>query len=327
MNKANSTQTDVSVVICAYADERWECLLRAVDSVYAQAAQPREVIVVIDHNPRLLERVRAQLPKVVASENKGPKGLSGGRNTGIALAQGEAIAFLDDDAEAAADWLERLTFWFASKDVVGVGGAVEPNWESKSPAWFPKEFGWVVGCSYRGLPEQSARVRNLFGGCMCVRREAFDVAGGFRSSIGRGTGQPMGCEETEFCIRAQQKRPEWRFVYEPGARIYHQVPTNRATFAYFLKRCYAEGLSKAQVSQLVGAGDALSTERSYTLETLPSGVWRGLVDTFWQRDLVGVLRSAAIVAGLTYTSVGYGVGSLKPTHAVAEGSLGLGQAP
>ncbi len=66
----------------------------------------------------------------------------------------------------------------------------------------PEEFYWVVSANYRGMPPSGAHVRNLLGGNMSFRREQFDVVGGFRSDIGRGAGKrPLGCEETEFCIR------------------------------------------------------------------------------------------------------------------------------
>ncbi len=269
MIKEITRQIDISVIIFAYAEERWDYLLKAIQSVAGQTLPPQEIIVVIDHNPRLFNRVRQSVPGIIVAENRGPRGLSGARNTGINLAQTQALAFLDDDAEAAPDWLERLAEWYRLDNVVGVGGIVEPNWEAAAPDWFPKEFGWVVGCSYRGLPEVSSAVRNLFGGCMCVRREAFELAGGFRGNVGRGQGRPMGCEETEFCIRVRQQQPHWRFVYEPLARIYHRVPAARATWDYFRQRCYAEGLSKAQVSRLVGADAGLSSERSYTCHLLP----------------------------------------------------------
>lgn len=308
MNQTKSPLPAITVVICAYADERWGCLMKAIDSVRDQTQPPQEILVVIDHNSNLYQRLRHYRPEIAAVENYEARGLSGGRNTGIARAHGEAIAFLDDDAEAAPDWLEKLSRWFQDPNVIGVGGKVEPNWESAAPAWFPNEFGWVVGCSYLGQPEQSARVRNLFGGCMCVRREAFTVAGGFRGSIGRSNGRPMGCEETELCIRVQQRNPDWYFVYEPQARIYHRVPAARASWDYFCQRCYAEGLSKAQVSQLVGASDGLSTEFSYTLRTLPIGVLRGLGQTLTQRNLQGLRQAGAIVGGLVYTLSGYVAG-------------------
>ena len=69
------TAADISVVICAYTDERWPDLLAAIASVKDQSAPPLEIIVVIDNNPALLERVRAEVPTVKAIENTEVRGL------------------------------------------------------------------------------------------------------------------------------------------------------------------------------------------------------------------------------------------------------------
>ncbi len=176
---------DTSVIICAYTEERWHDLVAAVQSLKQQSTAPCEIIVVIDHNPTLLARVQVHLTDIIAIENRERQGLSGARNSGIAVAQGKLIAFLDDDAVAEPDWLTCLGRCFADPRVLGVGGKVEPLWLSKRPAWFPEEFYWVVGCSYRGLPETLAVVRNPYGGCTCYRREMFETVGGFRNDIGR----------------------------------------------------------------------------------------------------------------------------------------------
>ncbi len=69
--------------------------------------------------------------------------------------------------------------------MLGAGGSVIPRWETAKPSWFPEEFYWVVGCTYVGLPETRAPIRNPFGGAMCVRREIFETVGGFSEEIGR----------------------------------------------------------------------------------------------------------------------------------------------
>src|SRR5271167_82252 len=86
---------DVSVIICAYTEARWRDLVAAVESLRRQSKPPREIIVVVDHNQRLLERVRAELRGIVVVASSGPQGLSGARNSGIAIARGALIAYLD----------------------------------------------------------------------------------------------------------------------------------------------------------------------------------------------------------------------------------------
>ena len=76
-----STQhLDVSVVICAHSAARWDVLTQAVASLHAQHIAPREIVLVIDHNPELLARARECLAGVTAIENSGTRGTSGARN-------------------------------------------------------------------------------------------------------------------------------------------------------------------------------------------------------------------------------------------------------
>jgi GT2 family glycosyltransferase len=304
------TLLDASVIICAYTEKRWDDLVAAVESVKQQNA--REIVIVVDHNPALLARVQAYFPNVIGIENKEPQGLSGARNSGVAIAQGTLVAFLDDDAMAEPDWLARLCHCCKDSQVMGTGGTVEPYWLSKQPKWFPEEFYWTLGCTYQERPEKPVVVRNPFGGCTCYRRELFEVVGGFRSGIGRdSSARPMGGEETELCIRARQHWPEKIFLYDPDAIIHHRIPAVRATWRYFRARCYAEGLSKAVVAQYVGAKDGLSSERSYIVSNLVRGVTHGLKDTFVLHDVAGIARAGAIIAGLITTMSGYLVGSIK----------------
>jgi hypothetical protein len=268
----------------------------------------------VDHNPTLLERVHTELPYVNAVANQEAKGLSGARNCGIAAATGTVIAFLDDDGVAAPDWLEHLLPAYANPEVLGVGGTVEPLWLHGRPPWFPPEFDWVVGCTYRGLPEVAAPVRNLIGCNMSFRREVLAGVGGFRSGIGRVGTYPAGCEETELCIRVGRRWPSKALLYEPRARVQHRVTARRARWGYFRSRCYAEGRSKALVAQAVGAGDGLASERTYTVRTLPRAVLRGLADSL-RGDPGSLPRAGAIMAGLALTTAGYLIGTVAEPHA------------
>ena len=301
----------VSVLICAYTEDRWNQICAAIESVRAQSMPSIEIILVIDHNPALFQRALSAFSDVMVVENQEAQGLSGARNTGAARAQGDIIAFLDDDAAAHEDWLKFLADCYADPQIIGVGGLTLPRWETARPAWLPEEFYWVIGCNYKGMAPSGAPVRNLIGANMSFRREAFErVPGGFVAGIGRrSTGRPLGCEETEFCIRLAQQAPGSVFVIDHRAMIWHFVSDSRCRSSYFLSRCFAEGISKAQVAASVGSSDGLSAERAYTTRTLPLGVIRGVRD-FFRGDVAGAGRASAIVAGLGMTSFGYLRGKL-----------------
>lgn len=312
-----SRASAVSVVVCAYTLDRWDDLAQAVTSLGEQTVPPAEIIVVIDHNPRLFARAAETWPQFLVLENNEAQGLSGARNTGVAAASGAIIAFLDDDAVAAADWIERLLAAYGESNAHGVGGAILPEWSAGRPAWFPEEFNWVVGCAYRGMPTHRARVRNLIGANMSFRRELLDAAGNFQTGMGRIGTRPLGCEETELCIRGSQKLQDAVYLYDPAAVVRHTVPASRGTWRYFRSRCFSEGLSKAHVAELVGADAGLSSERSYTFRTLPLGVFTGVRDAL-RGDLNGLRRAAAIVAGLAITSAGYARGLAARRAALAK---------
>jgi GT2 family glycosyltransferase len=305
------SQLSVSVVICAHADDRWDDTLAAAASVRGQSHPAKELIIVVDYNRPLYERLRAALPDAAVLENRDRQGLSGGRNTGIAASTGEVIAFLDDDAVADVNWLKCLVDAYTDPSVAGVGGLTRPAWDTERPAWFPQEFDWVIGCTYIGMPTHRAPVRNVLGGNASFRRDVFEQVGGFISGIGRDWGKrPLGCEETEFCIRLRQRMPEAVLLFDEQALIWHRVRADRRRFGYYGSRCYAEGLSKAMVTREVGADDGLSSERRHASRTLPRGVAHGLADAV-RGDLSGFTRAGAIVAGLAAVTAGYVAGTVS----------------
>jgi glycosyltransferase involved in cell wall biosynthesis len=304
MTGRNAQRPAVSVVIAAYSSERWEYLRDAVASVLDQTQPALEVIVVIDHNPDLLVRARREFQAATVLPNSGANGASAARNTGVAAASGDVLAFLDDDARASAGWLEALTKHFTSESVVGVGGRVDPLWTGIRPRWFPPEFDWTIGASYRGMPAAAGPVRNVWSNNMAIRRSAFEAAGGFREDFGK-VGTRSRPEDTDLCLRATGV-----WVYEPEGWAGHRVPAERARFGYFLRRCFHEGRGKAGLAALDGTAKSTSTERQYARRVLPAGVLRGLGDTL-RGDVAGLARSAAIAAGFGVAATGFAIGMLR----------------
>lgn len=300
----------IAVVVCAYTEERWADLEAAIASVRAQRRPADEIVVVVDHNPDLLDRVRAANPDVTVVANSEARGLSGARNSGIAASTSSIVAFMDDDAIADPDWLRWLEGAYVEPSVLAAGGLIEPWWLGGRPRWFPTEFDWVIGCTYRGMPVERTAVRNVIGCNMSFRRDVFERSGGFRDGIGRIGNRPVGGEETELSIRAIADRPGSVVIYDPRASVRHRVPAARGTLRYFAARCFAEGYSKGLIARLVGVDQGLASERRYATRTLPAGVLRGLASAL-RGDIHGLARSAAIIAGLAITTAGYANGRLR----------------
>jgi GT2 family glycosyltransferase len=298
-----------SVIVCAYTLDRLSLTERCIQAVLDQDPAPDQVIAVIDHNDELRARIRETFPTIDVVANSGRRGLSDARNTGIAQATGEILAFIDDDAIPARGWLAGLTEGFADPSVMIVGGRANAAWERRQPGWFPDEYLWVVGCSYRGQPA-SGPVRNPLGCNMAFRREVFERVGGFDPAVGRLGTRPIGAEETELCLRTRQAFPAAGIVLVPGAEVSHSVPASRGQVSYFVRRCFYEGVSKAAVRDL-GAGDALSTERGYVLRTLTSGVARRLGRAIrLDHPLDALAGIVALGTGAATAAAGYAYGRI-----------------
>ena len=300
----------VSVVICAYTEDRWSLLLRSVASVQAQSRAPVEIIVCLDHNEELFERCRSQwagqaghlstVPVRVVANKYGGR-LGSARNTAAEIARGDIVAFLDDDACADPTWLERLIPPYDDPSVVAVGGAPRPEFEHSRPAWFPFEFDWVFGCAYVGLPEKQAAVLRLIGANMSVRRAALREIRGFHSD---------NHDDMDMCHRLKHARPSDQLVYEPAAQVQHFVPAARTTWAYFWRRCFFVNKGKVEALRQMEEAGNLSADVSFVGRALSRGVLKGLRQAL-RGDRWGAARAGAIVAGVVLAGSGHVAGTWR----------------
>ena len=100
-----------------------------------------------------------------------------------------------------------LVAMYDDPDVLAVGGRVEPQWAAGRPSYFAQELDWIVGCTYRGMPKVAAEVRNVIGANMSFRRRGPRPGRRIQPVTGPPGHVPLGCEETELCIRAVMGAP------------------------------------------------------------------------------------------------------------------------
>lgn len=254
---------DVSVVVSTYTTERLADVLSCLSSLREQTLRPSEIILVLDPSKTLFRSYRSRVPVDVKVISADSVGLSNARNVGIRNAEGEIVAFVDDDAIADKTWLENMAKLYSDPLVMGVGGSIVANWEVKQPKWFPEELNWIVGCSYKGLPTKRSDIRNPIGCNMSFRKLVFQTVGYFRFDIGRFGKKLLSKEETELSIRVLRGIPNSKIVYEPRAIVYHKVCQKRASLRYIWARSFYEGVSNSMISPESRSSRVKSAEASY----------------------------------------------------------------
>src|SRR6185369_4605378 len=121
----------VSVVVASYNGAR--TLQICLASLGRLNYPDYEVILVDDGSTDTTPRIASDHPRVryIYQENKG---LSVARNTGIAAATGEIIAFTDSDCRADEDWLYYLIGDLLGDDFAAIGGH----------NFLPPEDSWIA---------------------------------------------------------------------------------------------------------------------------------------------------------------------------------------
>jgi glycosyltransferase involved in cell wall biosynthesis len=301
-----------SVVIPTYSLERWDDLVASLDALEHQTVAPEEVIVVVDGNRELFERVREEFPHVIALENSHGPGVSGARNTAAEVATGSVLAYLDDDSVPEPRWLEEHLAAYADPAVLGTGGTLVPAWSGGKPQRLPRELWWIIGCTWTGTPETPAPIRNPVGANMTLRKDVVEAAGGFRMGRVHRDGAPASgvAEETEFCLSALESHPGGYFQHRPGAVTRHAVPGARTSWSYLISRSRIEGTGKAKLARQFGSSIGLASEREYVRRILPRGIarelWAGL-----RGNPAGFERGTAILVSLAVTAWAYARGRLS----------------
>ncbi|MBQ4279838.1 MAG: glycosyltransferase [Rikenellaceae bacterium] len=251
----------VSLVIATY--NRSRSLLRTLGSLPAQTLDRSLFeVVVVDNNSsddtrEVVGRFAADHPDLrLVYRFEREQGLSPARNSGIAASQGGYIVIIDDDETVNPGFLSSYYYLFENfPDAAAAGGRIVARFETAHP---PRWMSHYTERVIAGILDLGPRIRPFTGkaypggGNIGFRRSAFDRYGLFDPSLGRRGALLLGGEEKELVGRIRAAGEQ--VYYVPGAVIYHYIPAERLTKAYFDKVTYMVGVSERTRTKAQGTG-------------------------------------------------------------------------
>lgn len=218
----------ISVIVATR--ERPGQLARCLDSLVRQR-YPRFEVIVVDNAPATDETRRLvgdRFSGDVTYVREPRRGLANAHNRGLAVAQGQIVAFTDDDVIADEDWLAAISEGFHAADVGCVTGLIVPA-ELDTPAQVMVEaqggFGKGYAPTYRSLRQPGgdklfpfAAGRLGSGANMAFTAELLRRLGGFDPATGTGTAARGGDDLLAFFRTAAAG---FGIVYQPSAIVWH----------------------------------------------------------------------------------------------------------
>lgn len=183
---------------------------------------PFEIIVFPDRDTG----VKLSGARIIAT---GPMGPAEKRDLAIKYADGDVLAFLDDDAYPEKGWLKNAAARFEDAGVGAVGGpAVTPKGDTRLQRASGAVFSSMLTSSryvYRYLPRREREVDDFPTVNLFVRKSVFERLGGFDTAYWPG-------EDTKLCLDITKKLG-LKIVYDPKVLVYHH---RRPLFAQHLKQ-------------------------------------------------------------------------------------------
>jgi glucosyl-dolichyl phosphate glucuronosyltransferase len=242
---------DLTVCICTHNRPRYvhDCL----EGLARQTVPPDTfATLLVDSGstgdaPAMLRHLADATPRTRLIRIDQP-GVSLARNTGAAACGTTYVAYIDDDAIPAPDWVERILDALAEFDPppAVLGGRILPRWLSPLPAWWPPSLRGVLSIietegqgEYRTPPLPADLAP--YAANMVVHVPSLFGAGGFGTGIGRQGTLLLSDEDIQVAWKLQDLGHSVR--YDSRIVVHHQIQPERLTPAWLLERLYWQGAS------------------------------------------------------------------------------------
>ncbi len=240
----------ISVVICTY--NRAAYIQDAMESLYRQTlARNSYEVIVVDNNS--IDNTRQICQNFIGSHsdarfyyfNEPKQGASFARNTGAGHALSPLLCFMDDDAIADNDYLERIVRFFETNpDAGGLGGRIIPRYLPAEPEWMSHYVSSLVGqFHYSDTLTVFKPGKYPLESNMIVKKKDFDAIGGFNTDLPGVVGTlRIGGEGKDFFLRLQGLGRS--IYYDPHIRVQHVVETAKLTPEYMYR--VASGIGRGE---------------------------------------------------------------------------------
>ena len=213
----------LSIIICTY--NRSRLLKKCLDSLLPQLTEELEIVIIDNNSPddtALVVREYIKKHKNIRYVCEPEIGLSHARNRGIKEAKADWILYIDDDAIAFPDLIERALYLIERADFDCVGGMYYGYFEGEKPKWIPKDFGtkYLFSASLCECPFNVPH-----GGIVIYRKSILYTCGGFNTTIGMSANKISYGEEIYL-----QKRIEdlhGKIGFDPKLKVYHLNKADR----------------------------------------------------------------------------------------------------
>ena len=250
----------MNLTVCVCTHDRPRYVRDCLDGLRQQsAAQYSFALTVVDSGSP--EPARSVIAALVAAYpgarlvRVDEPGVSAARNAGAEAAGSGYIAYIDDDAIPAANWVESIRDALAHDNPpVVLGGRILPKWEAPLPPWWPKRLRGVLSIiEHDGAGEY--RTGELppgmepYAANMVVHVPTLLCVGGFGSGIGRIGAALLSDEEVQLAWRLQDLGLSVR--YDSRIVVHHQIQARRLNPDWLLARLYWQGASTVLTRRLL----------------------------------------------------------------------------
>ncbi len=239
----------ISVVICTF--NRAPYLSKALHSLSVQTLPPENFEVLVVDNASTDNTKQIVVEDYAHMRNlkylyEAIQGANQARNTGRREARAEYVAYMDDDVIVSPQWLETVLEIFAQAEPQpgGLGGKIEPIWESPRPVWLADDMlRFLAMLDLSDAPIILNDKQWLMSANIAFPKRALEEVNGFDVHMGRVGNKLLSMDENFLQQRLRDRG--YQLLYHPKMAVRHHIPTGRLSKKWFLRRMYWEGVSLA----------------------------------------------------------------------------------